>query len=74
MTISSILSIILTTSVANLSAEIVTREGCITFSFSISEIIPFLTFIPAFFSPFFFFFLNSVTISTGFHPAFSAKV
>ena len=74
MTISSILSIILTTSVANLRAEIVTREGCITFSFSISEIIHFLTFIPAFFSPFLCLFLNSVTISTGFNPAFSAKV
>ena len=74
MTRSSILRIILTTSVANFSAEIVTKEGCITFSISISEIIPFLTLIPAFFSPNLCLFLSSVTISTGFNPAFSAKV
>ena len=52
MTRSSILRIILTTSVANFKAEIVTKEGCITFSLSMSEIIPFFTLIPAFFSPF----------------------
>lgn len=74
MTISSILRIILTTSVANLSAEIVTKEGCITFSSNIFEIIPFLTLIPANLSPFLCLFLNSVTISTGLRPAFSARV
>ncbi len=76
MTISSIFKINLTTSVANLSIDEVTKEGWIIFSFSenISVISPFLTLIPWYFSPWLCLFLNSVTILIGFKPAFSAKV
>lgn len=48
LTISSILSIIATVSVANLTALVDTNNGCTTFSSNILVICPFLTLIPAF--------------------------
>lgn len=74
MTTSSIFKIILTTSVANVIALLVTSDGCKTFSSFMSIIVPFLTLIPVQFSPLLCLFLNSVTTLIGFIPAFSAKV
>lgn len=49
ITTSSILRIILTTSVARDKALRVTNEGCKTFSYFMSTIVPFFTLIPVYF-------------------------
>lgn len=58
---SSIFKIDLTVSVANCNALTETKSGCTTFSSKISEMVPFLTFIPAETSPRACLFLSSVT-------------
>lgn len=75
ITISSILRIILTHSVANVNALDVIKDGYTTFSNEISSLIPFLLkLIPAFLNPLACLVLNSVTTLIGFNPAFSANV
>ena len=72
---SSIFKIILAHSVAKLNADVVTNSGCKTFSFLMSLTVPFFTLMPSWTLPnMACLFLNSVTISIGFNPAFSAKV
>lgn len=74
LTKSSIFKIILTVSAANSIALVETNKGWITFSSRILVTVPFLTLIPAVFSPNACLLRNSVTIEIGFKPAFSAKV
>ena len=74
MTTSSIFRIILTTSVARVSALLVTRDGCSTFSSFMFMMVPFRTLIPVQFSPLLCLFLSSVTTLIGFIPAFSERV
>jgi len=75
ITKSSIFNIILTHSVANVSALYVINAGYTTFSSCISLNIPyFLREIPLYFSPFICLFLNSVTTYIVFNPEFSANV
>ena len=71
---SSILRILLTVSDANEMALVDTNNGWTTFSSKISVIAPFLTLIPAVYSPLACLFLNSVTVAMGLRPAFSDKV
>lgn len=74
MTISSILSIIRTHSVAKVSALSVTRDGYTTLSSSIFIILLLLIFRPSNLCPWICLFLNSVTKTIGSSPAFSANV
>jgi len=72
---SSIFNIILTHSVAKVSALVVTRLGCKTFSSVISLLTKlFLILMPAFLKPLACLFLSSVTTLIGLNPAFSARV
>lgn len=71
---SSILRIILTVSAASSIALVETKRGWITFSSKMLVIVPFLTLIPAVFSPRACLFRSSVTMDMGFKPAFSARV
>jgi hypothetical protein len=68
------LRIILTTSVARVSALCVTRAGCKTFSCLMLMMFPLRTLTPAQVSPFECLFLSSVTTVIGLIPAFSARV
>ena len=70
MTTSSIFRIILTTSVARVSALWVTRAGCRTFSCFMFMMFPLRTLTPAQVSPFECLFRNSVTTVMGLIPAF----
>ena len=74
LTISSILRILLTVSEARVMALIDTNKGWTTFSSKISVMAPFLTLMPAVYSPLACLFLNSVTVAMGLRPAFSANV
>mmetsp|Transcript_27304 Transcript_27304/g.44332 ORF Transcript_27304/g.44332 Transcript_27304/m.44332 type:complete len:254 (+) Transcript_27304:66-827(+) len=71
---SSTFKIMHTVSVANLIADVVTNNGWTTFLLYMLEMCPFLTSMPAPMVPSACAFLNSVTISMGFNPAFSANV
>lgn len=71
---SSIFNNMITVSVANVTALVVTNRGCTTFSSRILVMAPFLTLMPAVFSPCACLFRNSVTIAIGCNPAFSARV
>mmetsp|Transcript_10927 Transcript_10927/g.32498 ORF Transcript_10927/g.32498 Transcript_10927/m.32498 type:complete len:246 (-) Transcript_10927:354-1091(-) len=73
-TISSILRIMRTVSVASVSADVVTSSGCSTLSAAMSEIAPFFTLMPAVRSPRAWRLRSSVTIWMGLRPAFSASV
>lgn len=74
MTMSSILRIILTHSVARVKALVETNDGWTTLSSSMFIIQFFLIFKPACFSPLMCLFLSSVTKLIGLSPAFSARV
>lgn len=74
LTKSSIFNIIHVVSVASLIAELVTNNGCTTFSSERSVIVPLFTLIPVYISPSACLLRNSVTTDIGFNPAFSAKV
>lgn len=73
-TMSSILIIIRTVSVASSMADEVTRRGCTMFSSRLLVMTPRLASIPAFFSPAACLARSSVTILMGLRPAFSARV
>ena len=59
---SSILRMLLTVSLARVMALVLTRRGWTTFSSKMLVIAPFLTLMPAVFSPWACLFLNSVTV------------